>query len=133
MRQKALVEARLPDGRVRLSVRRASGCSGDCGSCGGCGAVAQTVGAVARDPVGVEPGELVWVETRSGTVLGAAALVYLLPLLLFLGGYVAAMPLGSWAALAGVGGFALGLLPAIFYNRRLKKRPAEFVVAGRVV
>ena len=80
MRQRATVVSLLPDGSVSLLVQRVSACTGDCGHCGGCGAVGQSVQVTARAPFPVEPGERVWVESRSGAVLGAAALVYLLPL-----------------------------------------------------
>ena len=78
MRQRATVGSLLPDGSVSLLVQRVSACTGDCGHCGGCGAVGQSVQVTARAPFPVEPGERVWVESRSGAVLGAAALVYLL-------------------------------------------------------
>ena len=84
MRQRATVGSLLPDGSVSLLVQRVSACTGDCGHCGGCGAVSQSVQVTARAPFPVEPGERVWVESRSGAVLGAAALVYLLPLGLLL-------------------------------------------------
>ena len=82
MRQRATVGSLLPDGSVSLLVQRVSACTGDCGHCGGCGAVGQSVQVTARAPFPVEPGERVWVESRSGAVLGAAALVVLLLLCL---------------------------------------------------
>lgn len=126
MRQKATVEALLPDGEAQLSVRRESACSGDCHKCAGCGAVTQTLILTARNPIGARPGDRVWVESKSGPVLWAAALVYLLPLLCFLFGYLAAYRLGGWAFAVGGGAFLLGMLPAFLYDRRLKRRPPEY-------
>lgn len=126
MRQKATVEALLPDGAARLSVRRESACSGDCHKCAGCGAVAQTLTLTARNSISARPGDRVWVESKSGPVLWAAALVYLLPLLCFLVGYLAAYGLGSWAFAVGGGAFLLGMFPAFLYDRRLKRRPPAY-------
>lgn len=126
MRQRATVEALLPGGRARLTVRRESACSGDCHQCAGCGAVAQTLSLTARNAIGARPGDRVWFESGSGPVLGAAALVYLLPLLCFLVGWFAASGLGAWAYAVGGGAFLLGTIPALLYDRRLKRRPPEY-------
>lgn len=132
MRQKATVERLLNDGTAVLLVRRQSACSGDCHSCGGCGGTAQTLRLTARDPIGTHEGDRVYVESDGKTVLKGAALVYLLPLALFLLGYVSALPLGAWAFAVGCGGFALGLLPAVWYDRQLKKHPPAYVIVGFV-
>lgn len=132
MRQKATVEAVQPDGTATLLIRRQSACSGDCHKCGGCGAVGQTLRIRADNPIGALAGELVYVESESRTVLSAAALVYLLPAVLFVAGYLATAALDWSAALVGGGCFVLGLLPAFAYNRRLKKHPFRRTIVGRV-
>ena len=153
MRQRATVGSLLPDGSVSLLVQRVSACTGDCGHCGGCGAVGQSVQVTARAPFPVEPGERVWVESfagcerlagwqvigrvwvesRSGAVLGAAALVYLLPLGLLLAVCLAAQSLGGvWMAVLGAAAFAVGLIPALLWNRHLRRRPMEYRITGRV-
>ena len=133
MRQKATVDAILPDGSAVLLVRRESACSGDCHKCAGCGAVGQTLRLTASNPVCARAGDIVWLESESRVVLWAAALFYLLPLLAALAGYIAALPLGGKAAAAiGAACFALGFLPAFVYNRRLKKRPPAYVIVGLV-
>lgn len=133
MRQRAMVGSLLPDGSVSLLVQRVSACTGDCGHCGGCGAVGQSVQVTARAPFPVEPGERVWVESRSGAVLGAAALVYLLPLGLLLAVCLAAQSLGGvWMAVLGAAAFAVGLIPALLWNRHLRRRPMEYRITGRV-
>lgn len=63
------------------------------------------------------------IEGETGRVLGLAALVYMLPLVLFFIGYA----IGNAArrrcggALAGGMLFALGIIGAIFYSRRMKQ------------
>ena len=127
MRQRATVGSLLPDGSVSLLVQRVSACTG------GCGAVGQSVQVTARAPFPVEPGERVWVESRSGAVLGAAALVYLLPLGLLLAVCLAAQSLGGvWMAVLGAAAFTVGLIPALLWNRHLRRRPMEYRITGRV-
>lgn len=132
MQQKATVESVQPDGTAMLLVRRQSACSGDCHKCGGCGAVGQTLRIHAENPIGAQPGEIVYVESESKTVLSAAVLVYLLPLGLFVAGYLAATALDWPAGLTGGGCFVLGLLPAFAYNRRVRKHPPRQTITGRV-
>ena len=113
MEQIVTVRALYPDGTAEVACRRASACSGDCGHCGGC-TNAQTVLVRAYNPIGAKPGDRVVVESASCQVLGAAAAVYLLPVLFLLGGYALAGGPG------GAIGFALGLTPAVWMDRLRK-------------
>ena len=63
----------------------------------------------------IRSGDRVVVESASCQVLGAAAAVYLLPVLFLLGGYALAGGPG------GAIGFALGLAPAVWMDRRRRK------------
>lgn len=128
MQQRATVTRLLPDGRAELTVRRKSACSGDCHQCGGCGAVEQMFCLTAENPIGARAGDRVIVESAPTVVLTAAALVYLLPLAAFLVGYLATMPLGAWAFAVGAAGFALGLLPAFAYDRRVRRHPPRHTI-----
>ena len=132
MQRKATVQELLPDGRAELAVQRESACSGDCHHCGGCGTVGQTLRLTAENPVGAEKGDIVWISSESKPVLRAAALVYALPLALFLAGYLLSMRLGAWAAAIGAGGFLLGLVPAFAYNRRVRKKLPVYTIIGVV-
>lgn len=132
MRKKATVAQVLPEGRVELLVRRESACSGDCHKCGGCGGVEQVLRLIAKDPVGVQRGDIVYVESDGAVVLKGAFLLYLLPIALFLAGYLAAISLNAWAFAIGCGGFLLGMLPAVLYDRYVKRHPPEYVIVGFV-
>lgn len=88
----------------------------------------QTLCLTAGNPIGAEKGDIVVIESESSVVLKAAALVYLLPLALFLIGYLVSMRLGAWAVLIGLGGFLLGALPAVWYNRKIKNHPPEYTI-----
>lgn len=132
MQRKATVQAILPDGRAELAVRRESACSGDCHRCGGCGTVGQTLRLTAQNPISAQKGDVVYITSENAPVLWAAALVYALPLLLFLTGYLLSMRLGAWAAAIGAAGFLLGLLPAFAYNRHVKRQPPVYQIIGFV-
>ena len=132
MRQTARVCRLLPEGSAELLVLRKSACAGDCGTCGGCGAAQRSLRLTAENPIRAEEGSTVYVESATAPVLKAAVLVYLLPLILFLAGYFLAAPLGSWAYAVGLGSFALGLIPAIRFDRKLRKRPIKYVIVGYV-
>lgn len=132
MQRKATVQAILPDGRAELAVQRESACSGDCHHCGGCGTVGQTLRLTTENPVGAEKGDIVLISSESAPVLWAAALVYALPPVLFLAGYLLSMRLGVWAAAIGAAGFLVGLIPAFAYNRHVRKRPPVYTIIGFV-
>ena len=132
MEQMVRVKRTFDNGTALVIHVRESACSGDCHKCGGCGGIEQILQLTAKDPIGVQKGDAVYVEADSAVVLKGAFLLYLLPLVLFLAGYLAALRLGAWAFAVGCGGFLLGLLPAVLYDRYMKKHPPEYVIVGYV-
>lgn len=133
MQQKATIVEILPDNEVKLVVSRESACSGDCHKCGGCGSVSQKFYLIAKNDINAQKGEIVYVESDKNVVLGAAVLVYLLPLLLFLACYLIANSFGRIPVLFGAIGFVLGFIPAALYNSSLKRKPQVHRVIGRVL
>ena len=125
MTQTATVQKVFPDGMAEIAVPRKSACGHDCEECAGCGVTGTAVSAKARNPIGAVAGDKVVVESSSGTVLGIIAIVYLIPVVLFLLGYFlteAFLPTEGLRYTAAILGFLLGLIPAVAYDRRLKKR-----------
>ena len=110
-------------GEVEVTVTRRTACGHDCESCGGCGA-GKTSRLVVRaeTELPLEPGDRVEICSGGG-VLGAAALVYLGPVALFLLGYLlpAALPEGARYLCGGLG-FVLGLAAAVLCDRVVKRR-----------
>lgn len=125
MTQVATVEKILRDGYVQISVPRKSACGHDCEECAGCGVSGASVYARASNPIGAQPGQKVVVESSTKKMLRIVVLVYLIPVVLFLAGYViTSMLTASVAAqytVAGAG-FVLGIVFAIFYDRWLRAR-----------
>ena len=130
MQQRVKVLSCGPDGTARVSVLRQSACSGDCHKCAGCGAQEQTVIFTANNPIGAKPGQLVTVESESAPVLKAAAVLYLLPLVLFIGGYLLGMGWGLGALVGGLA-FALSIGLVIAYDRVvMKKKDTVYTIIG---
>ncbi len=93
MTQSGIVTALLPDGRASVSVQRQTACGGNCASCGGC-SYKSVLTAVADNSFGAQIGDKVTLRSRTKGILGAAALVYLLPILCFLAGYLLSAAFG---------------------------------------
>ena len=128
MRQQGTVES--AEGEVAVvCIERESACSGDCHKCSGCGAVKQTLRIQAGNPIGAQRGDRVYVESSGATVLWGAVLVYLLPILGFLAGYCLGYAVGH-PALWSVTAFLLSWIPALWYNRRVKKRPPVYTLTA---
>jgi sigma-E factor negative regulatory protein RseC len=131
MEQNARVRKILADGTAQVVVIRQSACSGDCHKCSGCGAAQETVMFVAQNPIDAKAGDLVRVESETAPVLKAAAVLYLLPLVLFIAGYIAGVVLwqtGIWLAL---GAFAVSIAAVIGYDRLvLNRKKTEYTITG---
>ena len=130
MEQTVRVKKVNSDGTAQVLHIRQSACSGDCHQCAGCGAAEESLMLTARNPIGARPGDLVVIRSESGPVLTAAAVLYVLPLVLFFLGYILCMP---WQLGAQVGGlaFALGIALAVAYDRLVaKKRKTVYTITG---
>ena len=132
MTQTATVTA-LPacaGGMVELTITRQTACGHSCDGCGRCAGKAPDVVIRASSDVPVELGDRVEVYSDN-RVLGLAAVVYGLPVVLFLLGYLLPTSLPEpWRYACGGAGFALGLLAAVVCDRVVKKRAS---VTYRVV
>lgn len=124
MTQIATVEKILGGGMAEISVPRKSACGHDCAECAGCGVTGTSVRAQARNDIGAEVGQQVVVESSTKKLLGVMLVVYILPFALFLIGYFASGALPSEGAryAVAIAAFCLGILPAIWYDRRIKRR-----------
>lgn len=118
------------DGTAQVVHVRQSACSGDCHRCSGCGAATETMELLVNDPIGVEPGDRVTISSETGPVLGAAAVLYMLPLALFYVGYYIGAVLRH-GALGGCLGFVAGIGAAVVYDRTVaRKRKPVYTITG---
>jgi len=129
MTQKVMVKAVNPDGTASVLHIRQSACSGDCHKCSGCGAAQEALLLTAENPIGAKPGDMVIITSETGPVLAGAAVLYMLPLVLFFLGYLAGALLWSAGALVGGLAFLLGILVSVAYDRKsAKKRNTVYTI-----
>ena len=132
MEQMVRVKRTFPDGTAQVIHIRESACSGDCHKCSGCGAAQEAIIFEARNPIGAKTGDFVTVKSETGPVLKAAVVLYMLPLVLFIAGYLIGM---QWQLSGLVGGlsFVLSIGIAVAYDRLvMKKKSTEYTIVGFV-
>ncbi len=110
MTQEAVVTKLLPDNMAEVAVKRTTACGGNCGSCESC-VFENQMKTPALNSVRARPGQKVMIESQSAKVFRAAFLVYVLPLVFFLGAYAlaAAFRLSeAWCIAASFAGLIIG-------------------------
>lgn len=123
MTQIATVERMLENGYAEISVPRKSACGHDCEECAGCGMTGAAIRARARNDIEAQPGEKVVVESSTGKIFGVVALVYLLPVVLFLAGYLLSAGLAEGVRYAiAIGSAALSIIPCVLCDRLFRRR-----------
>ena len=130
MTQDAVVTRLLPNGMAEVAVARSTACGGNCGSCESC-IFQSELRTEAKNTIGARPGQKVVIESKSSAVFSAAALVYVMPLLLFLLGYAAAAALGAAEGLCILVSFlclALGGILLVVTQRKKKERQIKFEI-----
>ena len=131
MEQIVRVHRQRSDGRVDVILVRESACSGDCHKCSGCGAQKETMIVPAENPIRADVGDFVTLSSDTGSVMKAVAAVYLIPLVLFFAGFAAGMSMGWSGPLVGGLGFALGVVFAVWYDRRTaRKGETVYTITG---
>lgn len=123
MTQDAVVIKLLPNGMAEVAVTRMTACGGNCGSCESC-IFQSELRATARNSIGAKPGQKVVIATQSSKIFGAAFLVYVVPLLLFILGYAAAYLSGAGEGLciaASFFGLLLGAALLVITQRNKKE------------
>lgn len=133
MVQTAIVKRILSTGVAEVSLMRQLECGLNCKSCEGCPQKPRDeILALAENMAGACAGDVVEVESNSGSAIGIAALVYLMPCVFLFLGYL----LGAWlglgegvCVLAAFVGLFVGFAPAVLLNRTIVKRgKPEFTI-----
>ena len=123
MTQIATVEKDLGGGYAEVSVPRKSACGHDCEECAGCGMTSAAIKARARNDIGAQPGDKVVVESSTKKIFGVVALVYVLPVVLFLLGYFLSEGLAEGMRYAiAVATFVVSFIPCVLYDRHARKK-----------
>ena len=122
MQQLVRVRQIHEDGTATVIHVRESACSGDCHKCSGCGAAKEAILLEAKNPIGARPGDLVTIESESGPVLKAAAVMYLLPMVFFFAGYALGAAIWQQGGLGGGLAFLASIGLAVVYDRQVVKK-----------
>ena len=122
MTQKVMVKTCYADGTAQVLHLRQSACSGDCHKCSGCGAAQEALLLTVQNPLGAKPGDMVVIRAETGPVLQGAAVLYMLPLLLFFLGYALGAVLWQMGALIGCLAFVLSIALCVLYDRKIAKK-----------
>ena len=131
MTQKVRVRKVNVDATAQVIHIRQSACSGDCHKCSGCGAAQETMMLTVNNPIGAKAGDLVTIESGTGPVLAAAAVLYMLPIVLFFAGYLVGKQLWNMGALTGGIAFLAGILAAVAYDRCIaRKQKTVYTITG---
>ena len=137
MEQKAVVKRILPDGRAEVSLMRQMECGLSCKSCEGCPQKPKDeLLATADNAVGSRPNDIVTVRPNAGGSVGGFVLVFLLPCVVLVLGYLlgAALGLGEVACvLTAFAGLGLGFVPALLFNRWVSWRNSSEFTILRIV
>ena len=131
MEQIVRVKQAHGDGTATVVHVRQSACSGDCHKCSGCGAASETIVRTAVNKIGAEAGDFGKIEAASAPVLKAAAVMYMVPMVLFFLGYLIGMMAWNRGALTGCLAFVIGIASAVIYDRRvLNKEKTVYTITG---
>ena len=135
MTQDAVVTKLMPRGMAEVTVGRSTACGGSCGSCESC-IYQNELKTLARNKIDAQPGQKVVIESKTSVVVGAAMLVYIMPLALFLIGYALAAAAGASEGLCIAVSFAALVVGAVILvtsqKLRKNKNPITFDIVGFV-
>lgn len=126
MVQTAIVKRITFPGVAEVSLMRQLECGLSCKSCEGCPQKPKDeIFALAENAVDAQVGDVVEVESNAGSTIGIAVLVYLVPCIFLVLGYL----LGAWlgldeglCVLLAFAGLIAGFAPALLLNKAIIKR-----------
>ena len=129
MEQIVRVREAHSDGTATVFLQRESACSGDCHKCSGCGAAKEFMIFQVRNPIGAQRGDLVVIESETHAVMKAAGIFYMLPLVLFFGGFLLGQ-IWNLGALFGGLGFLGAIALTVVYDRKIAKKEEVHTITG---
>ena len=132
MTQDAIVTKLLPNAMAEVVVTRSTACGSNCGSCESC-IFQSELKAVARNRINARPGQRVVIESRTSKVFSAAILVYVMPLVLFVLGFVIATLLGASEGLAILVSFLALILAAVILVRQQRGQRADRQIQFEII
>jgi len=130
MTNEGIVTKLLPNSMAEVAVTRSTACGGNCGSCEAC-QFQNELKTIARTTRGARPGQKVTIETSSSVIFGAAMLVYIVPLLFFIAGYIIAAAFGAGEGICVLSSFIFLIISAVILvlsQRKKKNKKFDFEI-----
>ena len=121
MEQIVRVKETYPNGMAQVIHMRESACSGDCHKCSGCGAAKEYMIFDAVNAIGASRGDLVVIESKTGPVMKAVGVFYVMPMILFFVGYWLGDLWWNSGALIGGLAFVAGIAGSVVYDRKVAR------------
>ena len=122
MTQDAVVTRVFNNSMAEVAVTRGTACGGNCGNCESC-MFQSELKVLAKNLIDAKPGQTVVIESSSKKVFKAVALVYIMPLVLFLAAYTlgAALGMSEGVCIAlSFAGLVLGAVILVMCQRKCK-------------
>lgn len=124
MTQDAIVRQVFDDGMAEVVVTRSTACGSNCGNCESC-IFQSELCTRAKNLIGAKPGQRVVIESKSSKIFKATLLVYILPIVLVVAGYLIAAAAGAGEGLCIVSSFiglALGAAITVVSQKHKKDK-----------
>lgn len=119
-----------PDGTARVCRELKGECENNCSDCSGCGERGRDRTRIAQNPIGAKVGDRVYVAMRKISAVKTAFFLYVMPVVLFLIGYIVGEKLWKQGPMTGMGGLFLALVLATVYDRFVRKQKKTFTITG---
>lgn len=132
MTQDAVVTKVLSNGMAEVAVTRSTACGGNCGSCESC-IFQNELKTLAYNRIQAKPGQSVVIESKSSRIFKAAALVYIMPLVLLISAYALAYAAGASEGICIVCSFLGLVLGAGILVLSQKKRKNQNAITYEIV
>ncbi len=130
MEQIAKVQKVFSDGTAEVIRLPEESCSGNCTLCSGC---QEQKPVLAKNSIGAQPGERVTLEPDARTARKTAAMLYTIPPILLLTGYLLGEHLWSKGALVGLACGVVGMWIVLLLDRKMsRKNPITYVISGKM-
>lgn len=135
MTQDAIVIKSFENGLAEVLVARGTSCGEHCGSCSVCKYVGE-IHTYAKNLIHAQPGDKVVIESKTSEVLGAAFMIYIIPMAIMVLAYMAAAAMGAGESVSVPVAFiafavSMGLV-TLYQRARTKKKEIELHIVSYI-
>ena len=82
------------------------------------------------NPIGASVGDLVTIQARAGAIAKAVLALYILPLVLFIGGFLLGEHLWQRGMLVSLAGLVLGMILVKLADKSMSKKGNVYTITG---